>query len=70
MAIIFAQIFRLISAFFYLAGDRSNNKKKIYTYNAVCNFFSGIQYLLLNAFTGALFSFLAISKQKDVSKYG
>lgn len=70
MSIIFAQIFRLISAFFYLAGDRSNSKKKIYTYNAVCNFFSGIQYLLLNAFTGALCSFLAIFRNIFLFRYG
>jgi sulfite exporter TauE/SafE len=70
MAIIFAQIFRLISAFFYLAGDRSNNKKKIFTFNAVYNFFSGIQYLLLNAITGALCSFLAILRNVFLFRFG
>ena len=49
MNIIIAQILKLISSVFYLAGDRSNNKKKIFTYNGIYNFFSGLQYLFLNA---------------------
>ena len=70
MNIILAQIFRLISSVFYLAGDRSNNKKKIFTFNGIYNFFSGIQYLLLNAITGALCSFLAIFRNIFLYKYG
>ena len=70
MNIVLAQIFRLISSVFYLAGDRSNNKKKIYTCNGIYNFFSGIQYLLLNAITGALCSFLAILRNIFLFKYG
>lgn len=60
MNLILAQIFRLISSFFYISGDKSNNRKKIFTYNGIYNFFSGIQYFLLNAITGAICSFLAI----------
>ena len=70
MALIFAQVFRLISSVFYLAGDRSNNKKKIYSFNAIYNFFNGIQYLLLNAITGALCSFLAILRNIFLYRYG
>lgn len=70
MNIVLAQIFRLISSIFYLAGDRSNNKKKIYTCNGIYNFFSGVQYLLLNAITGAICSFLAILRNIFLYKYG
>ena len=70
MNIFLAQIFRLISSVFYLAGDRSNKKKKIYTFNGIYNFFSGIQYLLLNALTGALCSFLAILRNIFLYRYG
>ena len=70
MVIFIAQIFRLISSFFYVAADKSNNKKKIFAYNGIYNFFSGIQYLLLNAITGAICSFLAIGRNIMLNKYG
>lgn len=70
MNIIIAQILKLISSVFYLAGDRSNNKKKIFTYNGIYNFFSGLQYLFLNAITGALCSFLAIFRNIFLYRYG
>lgn len=69
MNIILAQIFRLISSFFCILADKNNNKKKIFTYNGIYNFFSGIQYLLLNAITGALCSFLAILRNIILYKY-
>ena len=70
MSLILAQIFKLISSYFYVVGDRSNNKKKIFTYNGIYNFFSGVQYLLLNAITGAICSFLAILRNIFLYKYG
>lgn len=70
MNVIIAQILKLISSIFYLAGDRSNNKKKIFTCNGIYNFFSGLQYLLLNAITGAISSFLAILRNIFLYKFG
>ena len=70
MNIIIAQILKLISSIFYLAGDRSNNKKKIFTCNGIYNFFSGLQYLFLNAITGAICSFLAIIRNVFLYKFG
>ena len=58
--IVLAHLFRVIGSIFGIISDRSNDKEKIFLYNGLCNLFCGIQYLFLNAMTGALSSFIAI----------
>jgi hypothetical protein len=58
--IIAAQFIKLLSSIFEIMADRANNKNKMLIYNGIYNTLSGIQYLLLNAITGALCSFLTI----------
>ena len=69
MYIVLAQVFKIISAFFGIAADKSSNRKKIYLYNAISNFFSGVQYYFLNAIAGAISSFVAIFRNVIFYKY-
>lgn len=64
-----AQISRIISAFFGIISDKSSNRKQIYLFNSIANIFSGIQYYLLNAITGAISCIVAIFRNIIFYKY-
>lgn len=60
MSFVIAHIIRLISSLFGILADRANDIKRVYLYNAIYSFLTGVQYFLLGAITGAICSMLAI----------
>ena len=69
MNIFLAQIFRIIGSIFSILSDTSNNTKRIFSFNAIANVFCGIQYFLLNAFTGFMGCAIAIPRNIIFYKY-
>lgn len=62
MHIYVAHLLRIIGSIFSILADKSSSKNRIYFYNAIANFFCGLQYYLLNAISGAISSFVAIAR--------
>ena len=69
MYLYIAQVLRIISSFFTIKSDKASDKKSIYLYNSISNFLCGLQYLFLNAITGAISSFVAIFRNVIFYKY-
>lgn len=64
-----AQLLRVLGSVFSIVSDKSNDKKTIFLYNGIANFFVGIQYFMLDAFTGGLCSMLAIGRNLIFYKF-
>ena len=58
--IILAHTFRIIATIFCIIADKTNDKNTLLLCNGIYNFFNGLHYLLLNAITGAICSFITI----------
>lgn len=73
MIVTIAQVFRALGSIFSFRADATSDKKKIFLYNGISNLLTSIQYILLQAFSGAICSLLALlrnivfSKMKKVS---
>lgn len=75
MIVTIAQVFRALGAICSFSADGTSNKHKIFLYNGLSNLFCGIQYALLQAFSGAICSLLALlrnlifAKKKHISVF-
>ena len=64
-----AQITRIISFIFEMISAKAKDSKNITLFNGIGNFFLGVSYLLLNAITGAICSFIAMIRNYVFYKY-
>lgn len=67
--IIIAQIFGLISIFFVTVANVKTKKKEILFFNGIANVFSCIQYCLLGAWTGAVSTIIAATRNAIFSRF-